>query len=290
MKLNRKLLIIAKGISVWWGIYLILGCCAGFVIRTIQTVFLSADSLDLMMYIPFMCMAALVLAVITYFVSLVIKGAPRKKIRRELFEVMKNEGFTNKYMSILFDSAREDMKKLAHIEASMVYCLRGEAELASKVLAEVDPVSIIDIAQSTGDIRMAAYYYSAKLVLAVLNHTEELARAYDSGLYYFDVFAGNDIIMAVLALYRTEAGLYNSAITTIEKIKWNSLPRNLRCYGKSFSAVIKAKNLFNIGRFDDAIIYARMSLSSPCTEHMAAVAEDIIKKAKLGKISPVAYK
>lgn len=28
MKLEKRLLAAAKGISLWWGIYLILGCCA----------------------------------------------------------------------------------------------------------------------------------------------------------------------------------------------------------------------------------------------------------------------
>ena len=47
MKLNRKLLVLAKGISVWWGIYLILGCCAGFAVRMVQTLFMMAEPLDI---------------------------------------------------------------------------------------------------------------------------------------------------------------------------------------------------------------------------------------------------
>lgn len=287
MKLNRKLLVIAKGISVWWGIYLILGCCAGFAIRMIQTMFIAMKPFELMTYLPFMCITTLILAVLTYFIGEAAKKAPRKKLRRQLFAIMKEEGFSSNYISTLFENARDDMKNILYIEAACVYCMRGEYDYAEKTLASVDMVSIYDIAHSTGDYRTVAYFFCVKIALKVIqNDKDGAARAYDDGIYYLDAFSDNDVVKAVMALYQTEAGLYNSAIDTVDKIKWKSLPRKMRKrYGKSFSNYVKACNLLNMGRYDDAIIYARMSLEAPCTEYIASEAEEIIKRAKSLKLA-----
>lgn len=287
MKLNRKLLVIAKGISVWWGIYLILGCCVAFAIHIIQTMFVSAKPFELMTYLPLMCAVTLVLAVATYFIGEAAKKAPRKKLRRQLFAIMKEEGFSSNYISTLFENARDDMKNILYIEAACVYCIRGEYDYAEKTLASVDMVSVYDIAHSTGDYRTIAYFYCVKIALKVIqNDKDGAARAYDDGIYYLDAFSDNDIVKAVMALYQTEAGLYNSAIDTVDKIKWHSLPRKMRSsYGKAFSNYVKACNLLNMGKYDDAVIYARMSLEVPCTEYIASEAEEIIKRAKSAKLA-----
>ena len=107
MKLNRRLMVIAKGIGVWWGIYLILGCCAGFVIRMIQTLFMSVKPFEMLVYMPFMCIITLVLAILTYFIGEAVKKAPRKKIRRQLFAIMKEEGFSASYISDPTDRHRK---------------------------------------------------------------------------------------------------------------------------------------------------------------------------------------
>ena len=286
MKLNRKLLVIAKGISVWWGIYLILGCCAGFAVRMIQTLLMSAKPFEILMYAPYMCVCALVLAVLTYFIGEAVKKAPRKKLRKQLFAIMNEEGFSSNYTSKLFENARDDMKNVLYIEAACVYCMRVEYEAAEKTIDSVDMVSVTDIAQTTGDYRTIAYYYCVKMALKVIqNDADGAARAYDDGIYYLDAYSDNDIVMAVLALYQTEAGLYNSAIDTVEKIKWKSLPRKMRRYGNAFVSYVKSCNLLNMGKYDDAVIYARMSLEAPSTEYIATEAEEIIKRAKSAKLT-----
>lgn len=289
MKLNRKLIVIAKGISVWWGIYLILGCCAGFAVRTLQSLFATTGVFELMMYLPLMCAGALFLAVITYFINEAAKRAPKKKLRRRLFTILRNEGFSTGYISMLFENARGDIKNIMYIEASCVYCMRGEYEAAEKALAAVDLVSITDISQSTGDFRTIAYYYCIKMVLRVIkNDADGAARAYDDGIYYIDAFSRHDIVLATLALYQTEAGLYNSAVDTVEKIKWRILPKKLKKYGKSFTAYVKAYNMLGMKKYDDAIVYARMSLEAPCTQYMASEMEEVIKRAKAEKHSSAA--
>ena len=287
MKLNRKLLVTAKGISVWWGIYLILGCCVGFVVRMIQTMFMAVKPFELMAYLPLMCVATLVIAVLTYFIGEAVKVAPRIKLRKQLFAILKTEGFSSNYTNILFENARDDMKNALYIEAACVYCMRGEYDFAEKTLSAVDMVSVYDIAHSTGDYRTIAYFYCVKIALKVIQDDKEgTIRAYDDGIYYLDAFSDNDIVSAVLSLYQTAAGLYNSAIDTVDKIKWKSLPKNMRNrYGKAFANYIKACNLLNLGKYDDAVIYARMSLEAPCTEYIASEAEELIKRAKSAKHS-----
>ncbi|MBQ5319670.1 MAG: hypothetical protein J6K17_11290 [Oscillospiraceae bacterium] len=287
MKLNRKLLVIAKGISVWWGIYLILGCCAGFAVRMIQTLFLTVKPMEIIMYAPYMCACALLLAVATYFIGETAKKAPRRKLRKQLFEILSNEGFSSNYTNKLFENAKDDIKNVLYIEAACVYCMRGEYDFAEKTLDAVDMVSVYDIAHSTGDYRTIAYYYCVKIALRVIcNDKDGATRAYDDGIYYLDAFSGNDIVMAVMALYQTEAGLYNSAIDTVDKIKWKSLPKKMRkSYGKAFVNHVKACNLLNMGKYDDAVIYARMSLEAPCTEYIASEAEEIIRRAKSAKLA-----
>lgn len=287
MKLNRKLLVIAKGISVWWGIYLILGCCAGFAVRMMQTMLMSVKPFELMTYLPLMCIVTLVIAILTYFIGEVAKKTPRRKLRKQLFAIMKEEGFSSNYINTLFENARDDMKNVLYIEAACVYCMRGEYDYAEKTLASVDMVSVYDIAHSTGDYRTVAYYYCVKIAFNVVqNNKDGATRAYDDGIYYLDAFSDNDIVRAVMALYQTEAGLYNSSIDTVEKIKWKSLPPKMRTrYGKAFSNYVKACNLLQMGKYDDAVIYARMSLEAPCTEYIASEAEEIIRRAKSAKHS-----
>ncbi len=281
MKLNRKLLVIAKGISVWWGIYLILACCAGFAVKMLQTLTMTAKPFELMKYMPLIVVMTLILAVITYFISEIIKNAPRRKIRRELYDILDEEGFSSGYISKLFDSARGDLKYICFIEAACVYCLRGEYDYAEKTLSAVDLVSISDISASTGDYRTVAYYYCVRMMLNVIKGDKEAtARAYDEGIHYLEMLSGNAIITAVLALYQTRAGLYNSSIDTIEKIRWTVMPKRFRKYGIAFAAYVKACNLLNMGKYDDAVLYARKFLEAPCTEYIAEEAEEIIRQAK----------
>lgn len=281
MKISQKLLVLAKGIGVWWGIYLILGCCAGFAVKTVQDLFLDVQ-FKMMLYLPVMCAGALILAAVTYFISSALKRAPMKRLRRRLAQIFKAEGFSQNYITLLFENASGDGKNLMLIEAAAAYCLRGETETAAKTLAQTDLTSIIDIAQSTSDFSTAAYYYCVKMAACIIGKDGAgAAKAYDEGIYYLDAFSDSDAVMAVLALYQTEGGLYNSAIETAEKIKWR-LPRSMRKYGRAFADMIKAKNLLGLERYSEALAAAEAAKENVCTEYMRASLEEIIMLAKEG--------
>ncbi len=280
MKLNNKLLAAAKGISVWWGIYLILGCCAGFAVKTIQDLFMNGR-FRIMLFIPFMCGGSLILAVITYFAAAMLKRAPIKKLRRKLVKVFKEEGFSQNYINMLFENAKGDNKNLMFIEAAAAYCLRGETETAEKTLAQADLTSIIDIAQSTGDHSTAAYYYCVKMAACIIaKNAGGAAEAYNDGSYYLDALADSDMVMAVLALYQTEGGLHSSAIDTLKKIKWSSLPRPMKKYGKAISEAVRAKNLLGLEKYPEAAAAARASLEAPCTEYMETASRELLRLAE----------
>lgn len=285
MKLNNKLLALAKGISVWWGIYLILGCCAGFAVKTIQDLFLDVKPFKIMLFAPFMCVGSLLLAILTYFITNLLKRAPVKRLRRRLVKIFKAEGFSQSYIDMLFANATGDNKNPMLIEAAAAYCVRGETDTAAKTLAQADLTSILDVAQSTGDFQTAAYYYCVKMAACIIaKDGSGAAEAYDQGIYYLDAFSDSDMVMAVLALYQTEGGLGNSAIETARKIKWRSLPRPMRKCGRSFSELIKARNLLVLERYGEAEAAARASMENPCTEFMSSRAEEILKLADEKKL------
>lgn len=280
MKLNNKLLALAKGISVWWGIYLILGCCAGFAVKTIQDLFLDVKPFKIMLFVPFMCVGSLLLAVLTYFITCLLKRAPRKRLRRKLVNIFKSEGFSQSYINLLFENATGDNKNLMLIEAAAAYCMRGETDTSAKTLAQTDLTSILDIAQSTGDFRTAAYYYCVKMAACIIaKDGSGAAQAYDEGIYYLDAFSDSDMVMAVLALYQTEGGLGNSAVDTADKIRWRSLPRPMRKYGRAFSEAVKAKNYLALERYEEAAASARAALENPCTEFLTSRAEETLMLA-----------
>lgn len=277
MKLNNKLLAAAKGISVWWGIYLILGCCAGFAVKTAEDLFMNGG-FRITLYIPLMCAGSLLLAVVTFFVSSAAKRAPVRRLRRRLTNIFISEGLSRNYINLLFENAKGDLKNLMLTKAATAYCLRGETDAAEKTLAQADLTSILDVAGSGGDFSTAAYYYCVKMTVCIFaKDAGGAAAAYDDGIYYLDAFSGSDMVTAVLALYQTEGGLHSSAIETAGKIKWRSLPRPIRKYGQSFSETVKAKNLLGLEKYAEAKASAEASLENPCTEYIASVSKEIIR-------------
>lgn len=285
MKLEKRLLAAAKGISLWWGIYLILGCCAGFAVRMLHNIFtLSFGSFEMKLYIPIMAAASLVLGTVSFFISSAAKQAPAKKLKRRLFKMFRQERLSDGLMSELMSNAAGDMKNHILVTSSMLYSLRGDTVSAEEVLSRADLVSILDVAQSTGDFKTAAYYYCAKMILAVMTHDKDGAvRAYDDGIYYLEAFSSNDIVLTVLAIYQTEASLYNSAADTVKKIKWRTLPRSMKKYGRSLCSAILSVNLVNLERYDEAAFHATISLENSCSDYMTGFAEDVIRRARAAR-------
>lgn len=285
MKMGRKILIAAKGISLWWGIYLILCCCAGFALKMIDNLFMVVSgTFEIKLYLPITLAGSLVLAVITYFITALVRLAPKRMLYRRLQRILKKEGFSDNLISEILSGATGEMKNHMLTDAAAVYCLMGKREAAADALKRVDLVSVLDVAQSTGDFRTAAYYYCSKMTLCVLNSDKDgAAKAYDEGIYYLEAFSSDDRVLTVLALYQTEASLYNLAVDTLKKIKWRSISPSLRKYGKSICSVITAVNLVNLERYEEAMLYAEISKENACSDYMAKIADDVITRSRSGK-------
>ncbi|MDE5859003.1 MAG: hypothetical protein K2H23_01205 [Oscillospiraceae bacterium] len=287
MKFGRKLLIAAKGIGLWWGIYLILCCCAGFALKMIDSLFMVVTgTFEVKLYIPIILAGSLVLAIITYFITALVRLAPKKMLSGKLRRILKKEGFSDNLIFEILSNAKGEMKNYMLTEAATVYCITGRKESALDTLKRVDLISVLDIAQSTGDFRTAAYYYCTKMTLCVLNSDKDgAAKAYDEGIYYLEAFSSDDRVLTVLALYQTEGALYNSAVDTLKKIKWHSLPVSIRKYGRAICAVITSVNLANLEKYDDAIFYAEMAKENTCSEYMTKLDDDVISRSRSGKRS-----
>jgi hypothetical protein len=62
---------VAKAISVWWGIFLILGCCIGFTLNIVSGFIgiSESDKFEMKLFIPIMIAGSLILSVLAYIIS-----------------------------------------------------------------------------------------------------------------------------------------------------------------------------------------------------------------------------
>lgn len=282
MKFSQKLQIIAKGIGLWWGIYLILGCCLGFAMNMLMGLFMViSGTFELKRYLPIMVGCALVLAVITYFATEAAKLIPKSILRRKLRKKLNEEGFSDSFALEIISHADGDNKNRMLIEAASAYCILGEILSAEEALHRVDLISVLEIAQSTSRLRTAAYYYCTEMTLCILKSDRDgAAHVYDDGVYYLEAFPEDDRILTVLALYQTAAGLYEAALETLKKIEWSSLPKNLRKYGLAICSAIASVNLVDLERNDEAIQEANAAIEANCSKYVTEFANKIIERAE----------
>ena len=280
MKFSQKVLIVAKGIGLWWGIFLILGCCLGFALNLIMDMFMViSGTFEIKRYIPVMICCTLALAVVTYFVTEAVRLIPKKMLRRRLHKKLDAEGFSEGFTAELLSHAAGDNKNHMLIEAATAYCIRGEILAAEEALHRVDLVSVLDIAQSTGKLRTAAYYYCAEMTLCILKSDRDgAAHVYEEGTYYLETFPDDDRILTILALYQTAAGLYEAALETLDKITWRTLPKNLRRYGDAVCSAIASVNLADLERYDEAEEKAKSAIMVKCSPYVTEFSRGIIDR------------
>ncbi len=255
MNLKTKAAMIAKAIGVWWGIFLILGCCAGFTIKVLYGLFYAAggaEKFDIKIFVPLMILGSLVLAVISYCFSIIIDGAPYRKLRRQLDRVLKEKGLCREYTDILSANKRPELKNKVNIELAIAYNVLDETELARESLDKIDVVSVLDIAQSTGDYTDAAYYYAAAIMLFIRqNDIEQLKTAYENGSFYIDKLDADSFVMAAKAWCLLKLGSSEEDIPEIlskagsKKLMYgrNKFIRNFVLYSRTY--ILYALELYN---------------------------------------------
>ena len=99
---------LAKAISVWWGIFLILGCCIGFSVNILFGLFAvsGTQKLEMKIFIPILISGSLVFSVAAYAISTFLSRLPAKKMRRKLDKTAAEKGICKDYTDILSANCR----------------------------------------------------------------------------------------------------------------------------------------------------------------------------------------
>lgn len=200
MNFKAKALMYAKAIAVWWGIFLIIGCCIGFCMNTLNGLLFNI-SMELKLYFVVPCIAggSLVLALITYAVTSFINQRPRKKLRKQLDKACEN-GVSEEYLSLLAANCRGDMKSSILIEQAIADMVCGKFEAASERIDLLDIVSVLDVAHSTGNYYTAGYYYAVKAALALHIPEKNPMEIYEGGKFYLSAMNKDAFVLAVYSL------------------------------------------------------------------------------------------
>ncbi|MGN0586024.1 MAG: hypothetical protein ACI4JF_01950 [Oscillospiraceae bacterium] len=256
MNLKAKMLMRAKAISVWWGIYLILGCCAGFSLKVLWGfLFVSggADKFDVGVFVPLIIAGSFILAVLSYIISLGVQNAPRRSLVRKLNAIIAKDGICREYTDLLTLNCRGDMKNQCLSELAFAYTANGDHDSAKNTLGQVDVVSVLDIARSTGDYCTAAYYYSAAVLTYLASEERGQAdEAYENGKFYIEALEKDEFTVWTKAVYLLSAKGKDAAEVFADSIRRKRLSRcKSRLKGCS-ACVMKAHVLNAIGRRDEA--------------------------------------
>lgn len=230
MNFKAKALMHAKAIAVWWGIFLIIGCCIGFCMNTLNGLLFNI-SMELKLYFVIPCIAggSLVLALITYAVTSFINQRPRKKLRRQLDKACEN-GISEEYLSLLAANCRGDMKSSILIEQAISDMVCGKFEAASERIDLLDIMSVLDIAHSTGNYYTAGYYYAVKAALALHIPDRKPMEIYESGKFYLSALDKDAFVVAVYSLCLYFSGDEAGAIEVMQEA--DALRRKLKASEK----------------------------------------------------------
>lgn len=263
MNLKAKMLMRAKAVSVWWGIYIILGCCAGFSLKVLWGfLFVSggADKFDVRVFVPLLIAGSFILAIVSYIISLVMQNAPRHRLIRKLDNIIAKKGLCREYTDMLTDNCRGDMKNLCLTEMAFAYEAEGNHTGAKSTLSQVDVVSVLDIAQSTGDYRTAAYYYSAAMLIYIAAGENVLAdTAYENGKFYIEAMEKDEFAVWSKAVYLLTAKGKEAAEVYTDAVRRKNLGQ---CKGKLRAAAVwtmKAYVLNAVGGREAAEAAARQA-------------------------------
>lgn len=219
MSFKSRVIMLAKAISVWWGIFLILGCCIGFSVNILFGLFAVSGTQkpEMKIFIPILISGSLVFSVAAYVISTFLSRLPAKKMRRKLDKTAAEKGICKDYTDILSANCRGDIKNQVCTELALSALVSGNTARAKEQLNRIDVISVLDVAQSTGNYTAAAYYYTASvLVSAAERDYDSVNAAYESGKFYINALNYDFYITAVKALALLKTGDPDEALKTAE--------------------------------------------------------------------------
>ena len=255
---KARTLMLAKSISVWWGIYLIIGCCIGFSIKTLNGLLFTFENMSqfrLSVFVPVVACGSLVLAVISYFISFAINRLPVKKLRKQLDKIAAEKGISKEYTDLLALNCRGDMKNKVCIELAIAALLNGDAAKASEQLARIDIVSVSDVANSTGNYYIAAYYHAVNAVIHLaVKDSARAASDYDNGRFYIDSMNNDPFITAVKALCLMKKGERKESFSLVceaDNLRKRKLSKGRYNHLQSFVLAAKANIFYDVERYEE---------------------------------------
>ena len=255
MNLKARVLMHGKAIAVWWGIFLIIGCCIGFCMNTLNGLLFNIST-EIKLYFVIPCIAAgsLIFAVTAYIISLFINKRPQKKLRNQLDKACE-DGISKEYLALLAANCRGEMKSRVLIEQAISHILCAEFEDAYEKINTLDILSVLDIARSTGNYYTAAYYYAVKAALELHLPGGKPMEVFESGKFYLSALDKDTFVTSVYALCL----LFNGEEEHAVKIMHNAdvLRKKLKTSGKypliqAFSLASKAGLMKKCGNYSEA--------------------------------------
>ncbi len=203
MNLKARVQMFAKSVSVWLGIFLIMGCCIGFSINILLGFFSvsGASGLNMKIFIPILLSGSLILAVGAHFLSAIITKRPEKKMRSQLDKAAAKSGIGREYIEILNLSCRGNIRTKVCSELALTAIVTGNLRRAKEQLDRVDAISVTDIANSTGNYSDAAYYFStALLYYYVKKDRDSMENLYSHAKQYTENVTADYFTMSIRAL------------------------------------------------------------------------------------------
>ncbi len=289
MNFKARAFMIAKAVGVWWGIFLILGCCIGFAVNIFLSFFAFSGigRLEMRVFAPILLSGSLLLSVFAYALSSFLDKLPRRKMRKRLDKTALEKGICREYNEILSAGCRGDMRNFVCAEAALSALVSGNITRSEEQLDRIDVVSVLDIARSTGDFTVPAYCYAAEIVLSDAKcDYDSMNTAYINGKPYIDELDYDFYILSVKALYELKTGNPETALETSEcadVLRRSPTKDGLYIY-KAISAAISARVFFSNGVFDaaeEAVLEAMgIKITAEFENEMIALGREIKENSK----------
>ena len=219
MNLKARLQMFAKSVSVWFGIFLIIGCCIGFTINILLGFFSVSgmDKLNMRIFVPILIAGAAILAVGAHFLSAVISKRPEKKMRQQLDKTAAKSGVGREYIEILNLSCRGNIRTKVCSELALTALVTGNFRRAKEQLDRVDAISVTDIANSTGNYADAACYFSSSILYYCgIKDYESMENTYTHAKQYTENLTADFFTMSVRALGEM---MFGSKIAAAEALR-----------------------------------------------------------------------
>ncbi len=257
MDIKKRIMVFFKSILTWLGIYVILGCCIGFSIDILSDIFKFEFTIiepNVIRFAVILIASALLLALISYSIKLIIKLKEETHEQNILNKVFEDGSITDKYITTLKGFCQGDRKSYNLVMLALTYMSIGEKTDAHESLQRIDEVNLVDSARTSGDYQNVAYYYATRILLAVSeNDADLLDISYKNGEFYMNSLEKDGFVMIALANYYLEKNDKLQATVIATKLIGGGYfaTKNLLIKGISLYEFVEI--LYNIELLDEAM-------------------------------------